>query len=48
MDDIFNLGEGEEFTWWSTQLVTLLAGLGCGMIVHLLVKHFSGQGAPQR
>ena len=48
-DSIFNpVVENEEANWWMTQLFTLVAGLGCGMIAHLLAKHFRGQAAPTR
>ena len=40
--------EDEEANWWMTQLFTLVAGLGCGMIAHLLSKHFWGQATPTR
>ena len=40
--------EAEEDIWWSTQVFTLLAGLGCGMVFHLIIKSFSGQAAPAR
>ena len=48
-DSIFNpVAEDEDANWWMTQLFTLVAGLGCGMIAHLLAKHFRGQAAPTR